>query len=88
MWLRLGTLPEDMTRRHLLGGGALAGIGFAVSLFIAELAYFPVPEVDANTAKVGILAASLVSGLLGAFVLAGGRPEADRPGGGHPQGEP
>ena len=28
MRLRLGTLPEDMTRRHLLGVGALAGIGF------------------------------------------------------------
>ena len=88
MRLRLGTLPEDMTRRHLLGVGALAGIGFTVSLFIADLAFFPVPEVDADTAKVGILAASLVSGLLGAFVLAGGRPEVDRPGGGRPQGRP
>jgi Na+:H+ antiporter, NhaA family len=60
-------------RRHLLGVGALAGIGFTVSLFIADLAYFPVPEVDANTAKVGILAASLVSGLLGG-IRPGRRP--------------
>jgi Na+:H+ antiporter, NhaA family len=79
MRLRLGTLPEDMTRRQLVGVGALAGIGFTVSLFIADLAYNPVPEVDANTAKVGILAASLVAGLLGALILAASRPEADQP---------
>ena len=37
--LRLGSLPGDLTMRHVLGLVALAGIGFTVSLFIAELAY-------------------------------------------------
>ncbi len=78
MRLGLGTLPEDMTRRQLVGVGALAGIGFTVSLFITDLAYNPVPEVDANTAKVG-MAASLLAGLLGGLILAASRPQADRP---------
>ncbi len=66
--LRLGALPDDLTMRHLLGLAALAGIGFTVSLFIAELAYPGSELVD--LAKVGILAGSLVSGLTGAALLA------------------
>jgi Na+/H+ antiporter NhaA len=33
----LGTLPEDMTSRHLWGLGALGGIGFTVALFVTDL---------------------------------------------------
>jgi NhaA family Na+:H+ antiporter len=65
--LRLGALPDDMTMGHVLGLAALAGIGFTVSLFIAELAYPGSDLVD--LAKVGILAGSLVSGLVGAGLL-------------------
>jgi NhaA family Na+:H+ antiporter len=53
--------------RHLVGVAALAGIGFTVSLFITSLA-FERPELQA-AAKVGILAASLLAGLLGALLL-------------------
>ncbi|MDQ3885648.1 MAG: Na+/H+ antiporter NhaA, partial [Actinomycetota bacterium] len=44
-----------------------AGIGFTVSLFITSLA-FERPELQ-DAAKVGILAASLLAGLLGALLL-------------------
>jgi NhaA family Na+:H+ antiporter len=47
---------------------ALAGIGFTVSLFITGLAFQTAAIQDA--AKIGILAASLLAGLLGAVLLA------------------
>lgn len=65
--LRLGALPDGLTMGHVLGLAALAGIGFTVSLFIAELAYPGSDLVD--LAKVGILAGSLVSGFAGAALL-------------------
>ena len=48
-----------MRGRELAGLGALAGIGFTVSLFIAELAFDD--ERLVNEAKVGIIAGSLVA---------------------------
>jgi NhaA family Na+:H+ antiporter len=50
------------------GIAALGGIGFTVSLFIAQLAYEAPDLID--TAKVGIFAGSLASGSRGAFLLA------------------
>ena len=69
----LGRLPDGVERPHLLGGAALAGIGFTVALFIAELA-FEDPELR-EEAKVGVLAASLIAALLATvlFRLAGAR---------------
>ena len=69
--LGLGVLPEGVTTRYVWGLAALAGIGFTVSLFIADLAY----DSDAltDTAKVGILAGSLTAALLGAAILFPGR---------------
>jgi Na+:H+ antiporter, NhaA family len=72
--LGLGTLPEDMGSRHLWGLGALAGIGFTVALFVTDLAYGSVPSIGVDPAKIAILAASLVAGLLGAGVLVRARP--------------
>jgi Na+:H+ antiporter, NhaA family len=60
-------LPDGVRWRHLVGVAALAGIGFTVSLFITSLA-FQRPELQ-DAAKVGILAASLLAGLLGALLL-------------------
>lgn len=73
-----GHLPEGVRARHAVGVAALAGIGFTVSLFIAELAYADPGLVE--TAKIGIFAGSLVAGLLGAVVLssAGRRRTVDR----------
>jgi len=45
----------------------LGGIGFTMSLFIANLAFGDGPALE--TAKVGILVASVVSGIAGAIVL-------------------
>ena len=76
----LARLPDGVTWLHLMGTAAVAGIGFTVSLFIAELAFTSVRLT--NTAKVGILAASLLAGALGYAVLrvSGGGPA--REGGG------
>ena len=48
--------------------GVSAGIGFTMSLFVADLAF--ADELLTATAKVGILAASLASGVVGIAVLA------------------
>ena len=65
--LGLGRLPTDTTWGQLLGVGALAGIGFTVSLFITGLAFDSTPIQD--DAKIGIFAASIVSALAGALVF-------------------
>jgi NhaA family Na+:H+ antiporter len=68
--LGAGVLPAGVGPRHLWGVAALGGIGFTVSLFIADLAY----DADALTqqAKVGIFVGSLVSAVLGALILRSG----------------
>jgi NhaA family Na+:H+ antiporter len=62
-----GALPEGVTWGQVAGAGCLAGIGFTMSLFITDLAFDN--ESLIATAKVGILAASLVSGIIGYIVL-------------------
>jgi len=70
--LRLGKLPDGVTNAQLFGISLLGGIGFTMSLFIGSLAFecsggncFSVVD-----ERIGILAGSVVSGLLGAFYLA------------------
>jgi NhaA family Na+:H+ antiporter len=53
--------------RQIAGAGALAGIGFTMSLFIAGQA-FPVAG-DFAAAKVAVLAAALLSSVVGVAVL-------------------
>jgi NhaA family Na+:H+ antiporter len=65
--VRVGTLPDGVAFRHVVGAGALGGIGFTVSIFIAGLAFEAGPMVD--DAKVGILLGSIVSGVLGGVLL-------------------
>ena len=62
-----GALPEGTGWSQVLGAGCLGGVGFTMSLFIAALAFGNGPLLDA--AKLGILAASLVSGMLGYALL-------------------
>ncbi|HUH33902.1 MAG TPA: Na+/H+ antiporter NhaA, partial [Daejeonella sp.] len=59
--------PASYNWRQLFGAGALAGIGFTMSLFIASEA-FPIAE-DFAAAKIAIFIASIVAGVLGAIVL-------------------
>jgi hypothetical protein len=61
--LGLGSLPRGVGTRQLMGGAALAGIGFTVSLFVADLA-FEDPELRED-AKVGVLFASALAAALG-----------------------
>ena len=65
--LRFSVLPEGMSWSHLFGVGLLAGVGFTMSMFVTSLA-FDDPQAIAD-AKAGILAASIVSGAAGYFVL-------------------
>lgn len=65
--LRWGELPPDLGRRHLIGAGLLCGIGFTMSLFIVALAFGE--GTLAHQAKLGVVVASLVSGVLGVLVL-------------------
>ena len=66
--LGLASLPSGVTWRHLLGAGCLGGIGFTMSLFIAHLAFES--PVYIRQAKMGVLAASVIAGVLGWAVLA------------------
>jgi NhaA family Na+:H+ antiporter len=66
-WLKLGELPKEINNLHIVGVGLLAGIGFTMSLFIANLAFFEPGQVD--IAKQGILVSSFVSGVLGFSLL-------------------
>jgi NhaA family Na+:H+ antiporter len=61
-----GFLPQGVNWLQVVGAGCLAGIGFTMSLFIADLAWND--EALIANAKIGILTASLISGILG-FVL-------------------
>ena len=62
--LGIAKLPDGSTMSQVFGVSFLAGIGFTMSIFVAELAF----KGDAGhifEAKVGILAASLFAGLFG-----------------------
>ncbi|AXG72142.1 Na(+)/H(+) antiporter NhaA [Kordia sp. SMS9] len=63
VFTNLGKLSEGVSWSSIYGMAMMAGIGFTMSLFIAELALKD--EYLLNTAKIGILVASLVSALLG-----------------------
>jgi NhaA family Na+:H+ antiporter len=71
--LGLADLPRGVRWPHVVGGGALAGIGFTVSLFVAGLAFEATGPTEA--AKVAILAASVTAAVLGAAVLTFWRPK-------------
>ncbi|HEY8525151.1 MAG TPA: Na+/H+ antiporter NhaA [Acidimicrobiales bacterium] len=73
--LGIGRLPAGTTWRTMTGLGACAGIGFTVALFITNLS-FADPEL-AGSAKVGILAGSLVAGVIGYTVLRTAIPAAE-----------
>jgi NhaA family Na+:H+ antiporter len=64
---KLAEMPEGMGYRHLIGLAILAGIGFTMSLFIANLA-FPSKEMIYE-AKIGILFASVIAGIIGFTIL-------------------
>lgn len=60
---KLSALPENANWAHMLGAALLGGVGFTMSIFVANLAFADASSV--MIAKVAILAASLVAGVLG-----------------------
>jgi len=65
-------LPDGVTWSRVHGASWLAGIGFTMSLFIGALA-FP-DDAHLSLAKLGILAASLLAGVIGSALLLLHRP--------------
>jgi NhaA family Na+:H+ antiporter len=59
----IADLPTGANWKHIAGVGMLAGIGFTMSLFVANLAFRS--EGVATEAKIAILAASVTAGLAG-----------------------
>jgi NhaA family Na+:H+ antiporter len=64
---RIATRPTDLSWGLLAGGGLLAGIGFTMALFIANLAF---SQSLIEAAKLGIFLASVVSAVAGVALLA------------------
>jgi NhaA family Na+:H+ antiporter len=61
--LGVGRLPEGVEWKHLMGAAWLAGIGFTMSLFIAELAFRD--PLFTDEAKLGILTGSALAAVIG-----------------------
>lgn len=62
----LAKLPENITWTVLASAGVLAGIGFTMSLFIAEMA---LSDLALDAAKIGVLVGSTICGVLGMMLL-------------------
>jgi NhaA family Na+:H+ antiporter len=62
-------LPDTLQWRHVWGAGLLGGIGFTMSIFIANLAFAGQPE-WVNASKMAVLLGSCMAGLLGLAWLA------------------
>ena len=72
-WLAVKTglakLPEGTNWLQLYGVTLLCGIGFTMSLFIGSLAFEHQGMEHMNSVKVGVLFGSLISAILGAFII-------------------
>lgn len=65
--MRLG---DGLTLRDTVGLSQLAGVGFTVSLLLAQLAFDPATQaVESSHARVGVLLGSLLAAILGGTVL-------------------
>jgi len=65
--IRIATMLDGIGWRQIAGVGLLGGIGFTMSLFIANLAFGNSPALE--EAKLSILVASITAGAAGAIVL-------------------
>ena len=61
------SLPEGVTWPHILGAASLAGVGFTMSIFVTELAFDDASAI--GEAKIGVLIASAMAGILGYVIL-------------------
>lgn len=68
--LKLAPMPYRANWKMISAVSMLGGIGFTVSLFIANLSFDPVAHLDLlNSSKLGILVGSLLSGAVGYLLL-------------------
>ncbi|HEU5148315.1 MAG TPA: Na+/H+ antiporter NhaA [Chryseosolibacter sp.] len=65
-FMKIADKPSSYSWRQLLGAGAIQGIGFTMSIFIASLAF---NEEDFPAAKVAIFIASFVAAIVGTIIL-------------------
>ena len=65
--MKIAVLPEGVTWSHIYGVSFLAGIGFTMSIFISDLAFKD--DEFKQIAKVGIMAASFISAIIGMIWL-------------------
>ena len=65
--LKWSAMPTHCNAKHIIGAGFLAGIGFTMSIFIALLSFSDLQT--QTTAKLAILAASIISGIIGFVIL-------------------
>ena len=75
--LQLAELPTGVGWRQLVGMAALAGVGFPVSLLLADAASPTATLTD--QARVGVLAGSLLSAVMGSLLLGGALPRSGLP---------
>jgi len=66
--LKLAELPSGTSFGQIIGVALLAGVGFTMSIFVANLA-FPEQQMLLDSSKVGILAGSLFAGFAGYITL-------------------
>lgn len=60
----LTSLPQEINFKHIIGVALMGGIGFTMSIFIAELGFSHSAD-DLLMAKTGVLFASLIAGISG-----------------------
>ncbi len=66
---KLTPMPQGMDWKNIAGVALLGGIGFTVSLFIANLSFGVTHPVLLNQAKFGVLSGTALAGILGYIVL-------------------
>jgi NhaA family Na+:H+ antiporter len=66
--LKLTELPAGIKFSTVIGVGFLAGVGFTMAIFIANLAFVGQPLLT-NSAKIGILIGSFSAGIIGYIVM-------------------
>jgi len=74
--LRFAELPEGVNFKQVIGISLLAGVGFTMSIFVANLAFYGNAYL-LDSAKAGILIGSLIAGISGYMVLRMSSPKKE-----------
>lgn len=65
---KMASLPSQTNFKQIIGVAVLSGVGFTMSLFIGGLAFVS-NDVFMDSAKIGIIIGSVVSGIIGYLIL-------------------